>query len=367
MLSDGDGKLHEPSMSAFLGYLLDVNADHGLGSALLELFLKPIVLENKDVFKELIKNDKEITSLSVYSNFIVEVDLECKLEESISGKKRDIDILVEIWKKNQNREEATPTYIFGIENKIRDNIDEKQLNDEIFLLKEYSNIEYNAPSPIGFVFLTPGESSVNISDTEVKIKNFIWNKPKNDEKCEDSIYCILSEILKKEACGECEPIFEYTRHTIKALMKFIESGFKLYSEEKVENEKWKKVIWEGTENNYEKFKSLNKSHPSFELFEKIHKDVLNKYKNIRWRISPRQQRIAYMIDDERQKGNKFFHIALMPRNELKGFLKVKDARKIPVEYIEYKDSPAYFPRIKSEDDYEKCKHLIKDSYDNSKR
>ena len=70
--------------------------------------MKPIVLENKDVFKELIKNDKEITSLSVYSNFIVEVDLECKLEESISGKKRDIDILVEIWKKNQNREEATP-------------------------------------------------------------------------------------------------------------------------------------------------------------------------------------------------------------------------------------------------------------------
>ena len=33
--------------------------------------------------------------------------------------------------------------------------------------------------------------------------------------------------------------------------------------------KMEKVIWEGTENNYEKFKSLNKSHPSFELFEKF--------------------------------------------------------------------------------------------------
>lgn len=364
MLSDGDGKLHEPSMSAFLGYLLDVGADHGIGSALLELFLKSIVLENRDTFRELIRNNNEIANLSVYSDFMVEVDLEYPLEEPKSDKKRDIDILIKIYNnKNQNREEVAPIYIFGIENKIRENIDCQQLKDEISLLKNYSNTEYNAHLPIGFVFLTPVESSVNISDPEVKIKNFIWNKPNNNEKCEDSIYCMLSEILKKETNGECEPIFEYTRHTIKALMKFIESNFKLYYEEKTE--KGKKVIW-GPEK-YSEFKSKYNKHLMFNLLEKIHNDIMQKYKNIGFQISPNIKRITYMINDERQKGNKFFHIELKSNRELQGFLNVKDARKILVSYKEYEGSSAYFPCIASEVDYNKCEALIEESYNNSKK
>jgi hypothetical protein len=40
ILAQGDGTINEPNVSAFLGYLLDPNEDHGLGSKFLERFLQ---------------------------------------------------------------------------------------------------------------------------------------------------------------------------------------------------------------------------------------------------------------------------------------------------------------------------------------
>ena len=42
VLSKGKGRLHEPSMSAMLGYLLDSQGDHGLGDSVVREFLKNI-------------------------------------------------------------------------------------------------------------------------------------------------------------------------------------------------------------------------------------------------------------------------------------------------------------------------------------
>ena len=42
MLSRGDSRLYEPSMSAMLGYLLDSSENHGLGSAFVKMFLEEV-------------------------------------------------------------------------------------------------------------------------------------------------------------------------------------------------------------------------------------------------------------------------------------------------------------------------------------
>ena len=48
ILSSGDGSIKEPNISAFLGYLLDPNQEHGLLKALID----PLIL--KDEINELI-------------------------------------------------------------------------------------------------------------------------------------------------------------------------------------------------------------------------------------------------------------------------------------------------------------------------
>ncbi len=48
VLSQGKSRLHEPSMSAMLGYLLDSNKDHGLGDIVVRKLLESI---DSDRFK----------------------------------------------------------------------------------------------------------------------------------------------------------------------------------------------------------------------------------------------------------------------------------------------------------------------------
>lgn len=374
ILSSGDGSLKEPNLSAFLAYLLDPSGDHGLHSKFLESFLKALVFEFSSIYEELKSStDTQLKDLSTSSKFIVEIDTEVPFEidrKSIDKKSKDIDIVIEIYKRNEEDVEDNPAYIFAIENKIRDEaIKDDQLMKEIkglMEVEEYSDI------PIGLIFLTRGWSDK--SDIAFKeLKKFLGEKnyldkvkpihlrwEENDKEPSKSVFNILSNLLVLESSGLIEPIHEYTKHTIKALINFIAFGFKSYVEEKQEGGKGKKVLW-GPER-YDEFKSKNKNHPMFNLLEEIHNDITQKYKNIRIDIAPYNKRISYKIDDERKTGNKFFHIKLKSESELEGFLRVEDAEMIPVSY--YEGSNAYLPSIKSKEDYNKCKDLIKKSYDN---
>lgn len=49
---------------------------------------------------------------------------------------------------------------------------------------------------------------------------------------EITIADLLSRILREESIGKIEPIYDYTKHTIKSFISFIYSGFKSYKEEK---------------------------------------------------------------------------------------------------------------------------------------
>lgn len=55
VLSQGKSRLHEPSMSAMLGYLLDSRENHGLDDTFLRIFLEKI---SKDGFKNSLKLKK---------------------------------------------------------------------------------------------------------------------------------------------------------------------------------------------------------------------------------------------------------------------------------------------------------------------
>ena len=134
ILAQGDGAIQEPNISAFLGYLLNPNEDHGLGSNFLESFLEQHYLrckndstiENKKL--DWIYDEGEIIDLSTNSNYEVNVFF----EQAFKGeKKKDIvDIMLVIHRvekekkeqyfKNYILNERELKHIFLIEVKIKD-------------------------------------------------------------------------------------------------------------------------------------------------------------------------------------------------------------------------------------------------------
>lgn len=367
MLSTGDGKIHEPSLSAFLCYLLDPGADHGLHSAFLELFLEPIIKENK-IFEDLMlgKENKKLKNLSVYSkDFLVEVEPEVSVfwERKKRGerKKRDVDIVIEIYKKNED-EDPTLKYVFGIENKIKNYTPKSikdQLRDEINGIQERYKEEKQKPF-IGFIFIAKNNER-EIPAKDLKIKRLFWDKMSGENKT-DSIYNMLSEVLTKETSGEIEPVYEYTKHTIKALMNFIASDFKTYVKEKDESAKWKKTLWPCER--YNEFIERHKTHRMIKLMKEIHKDIFKKYKNITCQIAPKQKRISYKINNERGSGNKFFHIAIKTKETLEAWLpRTVDKKEIEIKTLPGSDDYGWLLNFCSYKDYEKCKDVIKKCYD----
>ncbi len=76
ILSSGDGSIKEPNVSAFLGYLLDPNKEHGLKDYLLKIVLKK--LNENNTITSLMVNEN-IVNLTNDSDFKVEVELEKKV------------------------------------------------------------------------------------------------------------------------------------------------------------------------------------------------------------------------------------------------------------------------------------------------
>lgn len=199
VLSQGKSRLHEPSMSAMLGYLLDSNKDHGLGDSVIRKLLQTIDGERF----------KEIAS----SGFI---DSQVSLEEpyQLNGKRKDIDIQIILL--NSDKEEC---HRIIIENKIKTGAaSPKQLNEYYqAILTEEPTIKN-----ITFVFLTPNVSNSQLSAefNNLKLKNKghgkYWIHWSSGNNC---ISKILQELLELEVAGEINPINEYMRHTLKAFIR----------------------------------------------------------------------------------------------------------------------------------------------------
>jgi len=216
ILSSGDGSIQEPNVSAFLGYLLDPNKEHGLKDYLLRKIIEPLISEDKPL--GLLRNGK-IVNLTNDSNFKVEVELEKKVP--ISSGTQDIDIVISIFEKTEL------IFILCIENKIRaSSVTKNQLNKQLEgIQKEFSD------KPIGFIYLTPAScpkcleeyNEFTTTHNDIPATHLLWSS---------DIYELMVDMLEEESKGKIEPIFEYSKYTIKAFMNFIQTDFHSYVEEK---------------------------------------------------------------------------------------------------------------------------------------
>lgn len=243
VLSSNDGTINEPNVSSFLAYLLDPTENHGLGSVFLELFLKRLVQLHPENYKDIMYIG-DVRDLSRNSNIEVRVEAEVKLpilDDGIKRKTRDIDILIELFDK------TTPQkllHVFAIENKINEGAivkGNRQLNDEVVGLLNYYE---NDRTAISFIYLTPSYSSRALEEFE-QLQHFIneqkyaipayhitWGIEKAEEN-NTAISTLIAQLLQEEAIGKIEPMYDYTKHTLKSFVSFIYSSFKSYQEEKI--------------------------------------------------------------------------------------------------------------------------------------
>ena len=258
ILANGDGTINEANVSAFLGYLLDPYADHGLGFEFLERFISNIKIKNDFFVKHY---DYEILFEQAF-----------KEEEQVETKSKQIvDIVIlsfdnrrgdrkESFAKSIIKNEREFKAMFLIENKIRKSSKTKgQLisqfeatASELLKINDNKDISENISENIYSIYITP-----NIKDFSEEFKSlersghshhYAWNKDEtnsldklentqdNTGKTNDniSIYDILKTIIHDESKGEIEAINEYTKHTIKSFIQFIANDFKSEQQEEKE-------------------------------------------------------------------------------------------------------------------------------------
>ncbi|MFC4404106.1 PD-(D/E)XK nuclease family protein [Gracilibacillus xinjiangensis] len=245
VLSSNDGSINEPNVSSFLAYLLDPSENHGLGSRFLESFLTPIVLENPTIFADLIYQNR-LRDLSRNSSYEVRVQAELRVMIERRNKTRDIDIVIELFE--QSFSSSVPKYSFCIENKIKNSSiakGDKQLYEEITGLHTYyDRFDTKEKPALSFIFLTSNCSklasleyeellaTLEVSTTIFPCVHMVWGTDQ-DEQNTYKVVDLLTAILKEESEGRIEPIYDYTKHTIKSFISFIFSDFSSYKEEKV--------------------------------------------------------------------------------------------------------------------------------------
>lgn len=204
VLSQGKSRLHEPSMSAMLGYLLDSSKDHGLGEAFVRVFLQKI---NDGLFENILSQASINSSVALENQY------------DLNGSRKDIDIEISLLDKN--RKEVIHTII--IENKIRAGAaNAAQLCD-------YYNAKLQDEPKIQnllIVFLTPESNATQLN---AEFNNLKVNEPLNHRKkwmywnsvnSNEGILAMVREVLNMEAQGAINPINEYMRHTLKAFVRY---------------------------------------------------------------------------------------------------------------------------------------------------
>ena len=199
VLSQGKSRLHEPSMSAMLGYLLDSNKDHGLGDS---------------VIRKLLQTIDETRFESIISMGFIDSQVSLEEPYQLKGKRKDIDIQVILL--NDKKEEIHRVII---ENKIKVGAANPKQLKEYYQAIINEELEIEA---LTIVFLTPNinnnqlAAEFNNLALERKEHSKYWIRWSSGEKC---ISKILQELLELEVAGEINPINEYMRHTLKAFIR----------------------------------------------------------------------------------------------------------------------------------------------------
>lgn len=203
VLSEGASRLHEPSMSAFLGYLLDSTKDHGLGDTFLRAFLADL---DPVVFAPILASPTKIWA-------VAELEQTYPLGASVCS----LDIEVSIFDVDQDSREIARLVI---ENKIRSGAANPDQ-----LARYYAAVLEDDPQlrNLYMVFLTPtaNTAALNAEFSALKLlperqhhaRWIHWDAPGG------GVLAILRHILAQETVGGINPINEYMRHTLKAFIR----------------------------------------------------------------------------------------------------------------------------------------------------
>lgn len=320
ILASGDGSINEPNVSAFLGYLLNPKADHGLGDSLLKEFINKLISENIDnkesdlkskkkkeinhQLKDLVDINNEVRNLSIYSDFEIKILLEQAFYSNSVEKKENqiVDIIILCYKKENQKKnkqslaqksinknnDGELVQIFLIENKIRQGATrelqlEKQYENTINKLEEIGIEEIT--QKISVIFVAPSfdeESKKSDVYDDFKTKypqsfstRIFWDD--NDNNDDESMSMILKNILNLENIAEIEPITDYTKHTLKSFINFIDNGFKSSIEEDLGGAKPKRKF--KSEINFFEYHKKEKAIPEniINLGEEISDFISNVY------------------------------------------------------------------------------------------
>lgn len=267
ILASGDGSINEPNVSAFLAYLLNPKASHGLNDELLQRLLNYLKDKDIDKFKlnfPVLDKNGEIRSLDINSDFEIDVLLEQAFYSNYSERKEKqiVDIVLLFHSKdanNSNSKKETLAHkllitendkavnnlkqIVLIEVKIKD-----ASSRELQLEKQYENtlkkleeLKIKDPSKkISLIYIAPDKEK-SIQNYEKFVEKFpealsvpvYWNtNDENDDRI--GLSQNLRDILKDEQEAIIEPIAEYTKQTIKSFITFIDNDFRSSIEEELE-------------------------------------------------------------------------------------------------------------------------------------
>jgi hypothetical protein len=227
VLANGDGRINEANVSAFLGFLLDPKENHSFGDEFLKRFLDDFIQNGEENFK-IEEYEYQIFYEQAFkekegSKNIVDIVIVCFKTDS-SGKKESLMMdFISNTKKLKK--------IFLIENKINSgskNIEQlkNQYNSTVKELGGKIDKE-----KIEYIYVTPSKNYDKIFKKFQEIKknssHIYWSPKENEvEKINIDIKSILEKIIEDENFGKIEAINDYTKHTIKSFIQFIANEFK---------------------------------------------------------------------------------------------------------------------------------------------
>lgn len=313
ILASGDGNINEANVSAFLGYLLDPYADHGLGDELLSRILQEFSsLESDVAFPEGLLNDDEVVDLTPGSSFEVEILLEQAFKGESNSKKEIVDIVVLVFQKEKmpiesmakqmlsGKQERELKQIILIENKIKtesakDEQLKNQYNNTIETISSHDNLDLSIEQIkklISYIYISPESDATKKifqkfqeEEKDCPKLHLFWKEDSSENKSEsNTILQILKNIVRDSQLGDIEPVHQETVYLLRSFINFIESGFKSRLEEKVSGKKIPNVY-----KDFDLFCDKQKyllSEESFDLTKKFLNFVQKNFNNIQIKHSP---------------------------------------------------------------------------------
>ncbi|TGL76898.1 PD-(D/E)XK nuclease family protein [Leptospira jelokensis] len=313
ILASGDGNINEANVSAFLGYLLDPYADHGLGDVLLSRILQEFSSLESDVsFPEGLLNNDEVVDLTPGSSFEVEILLEQAFKGESNSKKEIVDIVVLIFQKEKMQIESMAKQMLSgnqtrelkqiilIENKIKtgsakDEQLKNQYNNTIETINSHDKLNLSIEQIkklVSYIYISPDSSvTKNIFQTFHKEEKdcpklpLFWKEDSSESKSQsNTILQILKDIVRDSQLGDIEPVHQETVYLLRSFINFIESGFRTRLEEKVSGKKIPNVY-----KDFDFFCDKEKyllTEESFDLTKEFLNFVQKNFNNIQIKHSP---------------------------------------------------------------------------------